>query len=352
MTWAKLAAENIVSDDAIDEADAEKSSSSDWLKWALAAGILGAGGFAAWKYSPQIQKTLGNLKVFNNATPTNRATEALTFGATASPGTLGAAVGALSGSPLGALPGALTGMKKLDLTKSKLLAGINHEPQTLEGQADVLSHASPRTGRSDDPGVAHSNAIHGVWEGGGHPGVPRAWTTAGRQPGSAVAELAGAAETGLTPDQGIGAERRAAIRQTEALIQNLNRLGETVDKPVTYVDPDTKASVTKRLLDVPEAHLSALPAEHGKAWQLHNRAWQEAGVHTPFPEARPGTPGASAIPREQFDLRRQSAALSGAQRKLPELQWGHVGRNALGGALIGGLGSSIIDKGLDAAGVQ
>lgn len=338
VAWAKHAAEAIVSDDDLDEADAKKSDSRDWLKWALGIGLLGAGAYGAYKYSPQLKEALG-IKLVDTAAPSNRMLGSATKGLVSSPAVAGAGIGALSATPFAG-----------KLTESRLLNGLRENVQTLRGQGEAIGHASKTTGgRSQDAHtMAQYDTVHKHWADAGHPGTPGQWAQAGTDPKSGVAELAsrhlpGATPEALAPDVGIGPNRLKAIQQTSDLIRNAKALGAEMGATVTYKDPATGADVTKRLIDTTPAEHAHLTPEQVKAWNLHNRAYLESGAGTPV-VGPGGGPGVPALPREKFDIGLHGVALENARRAAPHFTKERLATNALGGALAGGITGWGVDK--------
>ena len=333
MNWAKIAAEDIVSDDALDEADADKTSTSDWLKWALAAGVLGAGGFAAWKYRPEIREALGKINLFNNKTPSNRLAETISGGTTSSPALIGGAVGAIPTLPL-----------STTISGSRLLGGVNAEHRTIGGigQTESNSGISSGGGRNTTEEIGEvANKIYGELESAGvggkglrslhqaglaspesglarlrvwDPAAPQDWNTLkGRQ---------------LTQDVGVGANRRAALQETSDIIKRLGTLGKAVSGNVSYAVPGEAAPRAARLVDVPEEHLPHLGGHERSAWQAHRQLAREAGV----------------APDKvlNFAPAQLGAALDRSRIIKAPINWEHTGGRALIGAGVGlGVGAGI-----------
>lgn len=332
MNWAKFAAQDIVSDDAIDEADADRTSSSDWLKWALAAGVLTAGGFAAWKYRPEIQKALSDISLFNNKTTSNRAAETLSGGATSSPAVIGAVVGGLPTLPISDR-----------LSGSRLLGGGSAEHQTIQGIAKTEARSGQHSGnRVDSNEVANEIRRELVAAGVGGEGLASAHQAGMTSENSALGRLHNLNFRGapqdwntfkgikLAPDKGIGADRRAAIRQTNQLSDRLVDLGNRLSSSVTYTPPGAAAPVTVPLSEVPDTHSSVLTGHDATAWHANRQLAREAGVTDP-------------TKFKQFNPALLGAAIQKSKTFKPEFNWEHTG----GRALIGAVGGAGVGYGID-----
>ncbi|HNX48573.1 MAG TPA: hypothetical protein PLS53_00295 [Thermoanaerobaculaceae bacterium] len=311
--WAKLAADEIVSDDAIDEADSEKSSASDWMKWALAASALGAAGFAAWKYSPEIQKALGSTKLYSDKALSNRLIEKIPVAGdmSASPAVWGGIAG-LSGQ----VP--FTGA----LRESVLLGGKDAPLRTIPGQLGLASTAGKRM--SGGMGGDHVNAALAEQvstglgaattpSGGPHtPGptnvdlLSKLYSAGVKTPDSALGKLRSldfsklpadwATHQGqvLSSDTGLG--RSAAAADLDRIAANSveldRRLGSSVDYKVPQLDASGKPVLDASgapiltpksglLRDVTAADRAHLAPEHRLAWDAHRHAATEAGAADP-----------------------------------------------------------------------
>lgn len=99
MTFAKLAAEVVTSASADDEArrEEEEGRATEWLKWAIAAGVLTAGAAAVY-YNRDKLKEVMDGRIFDSRTNVDRFLEDKVTGVGA--GGIGAAVGAASAGPL------------------------------------------------------------------------------------------------------------------------------------------------------------------------------------------------------------------------------------------------------------
>lgn len=353
MNWAKHAADEIVSDDAIDEAESDRTSSSDWMKWALAAVALGGDGFAAWKYSPEIQKTLGKATLFSNKTPTNRALEAVSGGAVTSPAWLGAGLGAATAAPAG-IPARIRG--------DKLLGGASSSYQHLEDMAGMGSRSGPGAGsgsgtpediknvadrtRSEfdaaigpDKGVSGIQKLHQLSVSNPASGLSRlrAWNPNAATP----VDWQTLTGTKMTPDTSYFSGRRA-VGETSDVAKRLGRLNEFTSKNVTYNVPSATpggppTAKTVRLADVPDAEASLLSGHDRPAWHAHRQIATEAGLDpAKFNEFNPGTLG-SAITRTQ-NIR--------PEWDMERLQ--RMGVHGAVGAGIGALGGAAIDTGVKA----
>jgi hypothetical protein len=304
MNWAKHAADDIVSDDAIDDAAAEKSNTSDWLKWALAASALGAAGFAAWKYRPEIQKALSNVSVFNNATPANKLVGKVTGGATQSPAVVGGMVGAGMGTPL--VP-----------WLSQARGGVNADHQYLEGIANEEAKTRD-TGRhlsvSDAPVAQGIKAkLESALGAGNAGGLTAALQRSRSDPNSEFSKLLGGQASLGT--QG-WKDRTTALKQTKQSIKGLRDLGAKVNRSVAFTAVPRDATgapiagaaaipQTMRLGDIHAGDHPFLPADvqghHATLHGLHN----EFGLKTPVSEFHPerlaaGIEGSRAL-RSGFD---------------------------------------------------
>lgn len=298
--WAKLAADEIVSDDAIDEAESEKSSTSDWLKWALAASALGAAGFAAWKYSPEIQKALGSTKLYSDKALSNRLMEKVPV------------VGDISPSPAvwGGIAGVAGQTGLPTLRESRWLGGKDAQLPTIRGQTELAAIAGKPTSGGWGHDAARSALAEQVKGGlGGDEGLAvlnKLHNAGVSQPDSALAKLRTLDFNKLPADwsthkgqqlsNDTGLLRGAARKDLNLISSNAveleRRLGSNVDYKVPQLDaagkPVLDASGAPVLVPksgvlrgIPDTERTYLAPEHRLVWDAHRQLAADAGASDP-----------------------------------------------------------------------
>lgn len=282
--WAKRAADEIVSDDTIDEADADRTSTSDWTKWALAAAALGAAGFAAWRYSPEIMGALKSTKLYSTKALSNELLEKVPVVGqmSSSPAVWGGLAGAAGQAPF--LPAAIR--------ESVVLNGKDAPLRTITGQSQLAALAGTNQSGAWHADLSRSQLAEEVRRGIGgndNAGYLSKLTSAGVQDSNSAFGRLRTADfdkpTGdwathkgqaLSADTGLG--RSAAAADMDRIVANSAALDRRLGGSVEYQVPGQPALTRRTLSEVPDTERIHLPPEHRFAWDAHRQLATEAGA--------------------------------------------------------------------------
>lgn len=304
--WAKLAAEDITHDDHIDEVESERTSTRDWLKWAIGAGLLVAAGGALYANRDAIKQTLGKLN-YDGRTPSQKATGAMTGGLTSAPTILGGVAGVVPTIP---------GTPKV-LRSSNTLMGADAGHQTIQDQLSRAATSGSRSSMTAGPAAgAVADELRGLLEGGKIPlssiqglhaaglGSDKAFMARllAHDPRTApTMDWDSLTGKKLAPNEAYGLGRHTAKQQSDLISQRLQAFQDQLDTPVKIPGTAGAAAVVKPLREFTQAEIGHLNPAQQFYWKGLQQAHREIAPSAP-PAGGPPAAGAITPPGTPAEL--------------------------------------------------